>query len=82
MRRAGAALLLLAGAEEAEPGPEALSARGLVPVERRAIVNPYAGIAREELVLEGGGERWRCLRWSDGTVRCVCESGPEGRGCS
>lgn len=77
-----AALFLLAQAAAAEPGPADLLARGLVAVERRAVVNPYAGIAREELVFEGGGERWRCLRWSDGTVRCVCESGPEGRPCS
>lgn len=74
-----AALLLLAQAAAAEPGPADLLARGLVPVERRAVVNPYAGIAREELLLEGGGERWRCLRWSDGTARCVREAGPEGR---
>lgn len=65
------ALLLLAGAPEPTVELEALLARGLVPVERREVVNPYAGLRREEFLLEGAGERWRCLAWSDGTARCV-----------
>lgn len=77
-----ATLLLLARGAAAEPGPAELSARGLVPVARRAVADPYAGIARAELVLEGGAERWRRPRRTRGTVRWVCEAGPEGRRCS
>lgn len=65
-------LLLLA--EASTPRPEDLLARGLALVERRSVVNPYAGIAREELVLERPGtpaERWRCVRWPDGTAGCA-----------
>ena len=76
MRPGAFGLLLLARAADPAGELEALLARGLVPVERREVVNPYAGIRREELLLEGGGERWLCLRWGDGTSRCACAAGP------
>lgn len=72
-----ASLVFLAQAEPADPTIAELLARGLAIVERRAVSNPYAGIRREELVLERPGERWRCTRWSDGTVRCA-PARPEG----
>jgi hypothetical protein len=72
-----ATVALLALAEPADPTIAELLARGLAIVERRTVSNPYAGIRREELVLERPGERWRCTRWSDGTARCA-PAAPEG----
>ncbi len=72
-----ASLAFLAQTEPADTTIAELLARGLAIVERRAVANPYAGIRREELVLECPGERWRCTRWSDGTARCA-PAAPEG----
>ncbi len=75
-------LLFLAPAAVAGcPDLEALLARGLAIVERRVVVNPYAGRRREELLMEGEGERWRCLRWLDGPAPCVPAHGPGGGPC-
>lgn len=62
------------------PTPAELIERGLREVARQAVVNPYAGQRREEILFEGsaqGRERWRCLVWGDGRSSCVRIDGGE-----
>lgn len=71
-------ILLVAAADG--PTPAELIERGLREVARQTLANPYAGQRREEILFaqpDPGGERWRCLLWSDGRSTCSRIDGGE-----